>query len=170
MFLALLYRIIKPTFQAIIPDTCVHLKGPSQGVKQATQSITRALGSGQFNYFMRLDIKGHDASIHRRAKRTQEAADLGARLKTIPRSLWQSARWWQRVAQVPVRDYFLLWSWLTEHQCSELLPVIALNAYMKSCDHLGLTTCAFSLATCAPGLDAHQLFVHQIERALVLVV
>ena len=63
LFLALLYRIIKPTFQAIIPDTCVHLKGPSQGVKQATQRITRALGSGQFNYFMRLDIKGYYASI-----------------------------------------------------------------------------------------------------------
>ena len=63
LFLALLYRIIKPTFQAIIPDTCVHLKGPSQGVKQAIQRITRALRSGQFNYFMRLDIKGYYASI-----------------------------------------------------------------------------------------------------------
>ena len=67
----------------------------------------------------------HSRSIYRRAKRTQEAVDLGARLKTIQRSLWQSARWWQRVAQAPVRDYFLLWSRLTEqqwrsHRCSVL--------------------------------------------------
>jgi hypothetical protein len=295
LFLALLYRIIKPTFQAIIPHTCLHLKGPSQGVKQAIQRITRALGSGEFNYFMRLDIKGyyasiqhdilfnqikdtfddprvihyvdqiihhtlydagnyrtptqgipmrsslspflgaltlkpldeafsnrdnvfyvrymddifilfkskrqflrakkriysilrplklilspnksamgkiegkrlhflgvtcqterkvcdshnppleakpslettvslslHSRSIHRRAKRTQEAVDLGARLKTVQRSLWQSARWWQRVAQLSVRDYFLLWVGLTEHrwrshQCSVLLPIIGFD-------------------------------------------
>lgn len=63
LFLALLYRIIKPTFQAIIPKACVHLNGPSQGSVQATQQIKAALGSGPFNYFMRLDIKGHYASI-----------------------------------------------------------------------------------------------------------
>ena len=74
----------------------------------------------------------HSRSIHRRAKRTQEAVDLGARLKTIQRSLWQSARWWQRVAQAPVRDYFLMWVGLTEHQwrshqCSVLLPIIGFD-------------------------------------------
>jgi len=74
----------------------------------------------------------HSRSSHRRAKRTQEAVDLGARLKTIQRSLWQSARWWQRVAQLPVRDYFLLWIRLTEHQwrshrCSVLLPIIGFD-------------------------------------------
>ena len=52
LFLALLYRIIKPTFHAIIPHTCVHLKGPSQSVKQATQRIKRALGSRQIKYFL----------------------------------------------------------------------------------------------------------------------
>ena len=279
LLLTLLYRIIKPTLQAIIPKTCVHLNGPSQGVKQAIQGIKRALGCGQFHYFMRLDIKGyyasiqhdilfsqikatfddprliryfdqiihhtvydagnyrtptqgipmrsslspllgalylkpldeafsnrdnvfyvrymddifilfktkrqflrakkrianilrtlkltlspnksslgkiegktlhflgvafqterkvcdshnppvgtkpslettvslslHSRSINRRAKRTQEAVDLGARLKNIQRSLWHSARWWQRIAQVSVHDYFLLWIQLTEHR------------------------------------------------------
>lgn len=69
----------------------------------------------------------HYRAIHRRAKRTQEAVDLGATPKTIQRSLWQSARWWQRVAQLPVRDYFLLWNRLTEHQwrSHQCLSVIA---------------------------------------------
>ena len=78
----------------------------------------------------------HSRSIHRQAKRTQETVDLGARLKTIQRSLWQSARWWQRVAQLSVRDYFLLWIRLTEHrwrshQCTVLLPILGFDCLSK---------------------------------------
>ena len=78
----------------------------------------------------------HSRLIHRRAKRTQEAVDLGARLKTIQRSLWQSARWWQRVAQLSVRDYLRLWIRLTEHrwryhQCSVLLPIIGFDCLQR---------------------------------------
>ena len=66
LFLKALLNLIKPTFPAIIHPHCVHLKGPSRGVQQALDQLKRHLDSGQYEYFIRLDIKQYYASIDRR--------------------------------------------------------------------------------------------------------
>ena len=58
----ILYRIIKPTFKAIISSTCRHLSGPNQ-IKHITHEITQALTQQDYRFVIRTDIKSYYASI-----------------------------------------------------------------------------------------------------------
>ena len=65
LMLHLILRIIKPTFKHVISPLCMHLDGPS-AIKQITQDIKTALNFGDYNYFLRLDIRSYYASIDHR--------------------------------------------------------------------------------------------------------
>lgn len=56
---------LKPTFKYILNPYCHHMRGPS-GVGHALSNVRRALDSGAFHYFIRIDIKSFYASITRR--------------------------------------------------------------------------------------------------------
>lgn len=62
LFVRALLYLIKPLFKHIIPASCVHLVGPS-GVKTALDLLQRALATGKYRYFMRIDIKNYYASM-----------------------------------------------------------------------------------------------------------
>jgi hypothetical protein len=65
LFVKALLFLIKSTFTHIISPQCLHLSGPS-GVKKALDLTHKALDSGKFRYFMRIDIQGFYASIDRK--------------------------------------------------------------------------------------------------------
>ncbi len=64
-----LYRIIKPTFKAIISSACRHLSGPNE-IKHITHEITERLTQQDDRFVIRTDIKSYYASIdHHRLKK-----------------------------------------------------------------------------------------------------
>ena len=65
LMIHLILQIIRPTFKHIISPLCTHLVGPS-AVKTVTRQIKAALGSGQYNYYLRVDIKSYYKSINHR--------------------------------------------------------------------------------------------------------
>jgi len=58
-----LLKLLKPTFNHVIPVECVHLAGPN-AVKTVTKAIRMALVDHTFDYVIRYDIKSYYASIH----------------------------------------------------------------------------------------------------------
>ena len=65
LILKLILGIIRPVFHKIISKRCYHLQGP-QGTKPCLRDIDKALRTGQFQYALRLDIRGYFASIDRK--------------------------------------------------------------------------------------------------------
>lgn len=63
IFQHLLLKQLKPTFQYVMNKNCLHLAGPSAGVKQANQRILQALGELKYPYVIRADIKSYYRSI-----------------------------------------------------------------------------------------------------------
>ena len=61
----LLFVILRKTFKHIIPETCTSIKGPSV-IKEVTKDIKDALKTGEYCYFLRIDIKSYYASIDRK--------------------------------------------------------------------------------------------------------
>ncbi len=62
IFQHVLLKQLKPTFTYVMNPHCYHLHGPT-GVQYATAHIKQALDTGQFQYFIRADIKSFYKSI-----------------------------------------------------------------------------------------------------------
>jgi hypothetical protein len=60
----LIQRVIKPTFEHIISERCLHLSGPGK-MKSLNHDLKAGLESGQYHYFIRTDIKSAYHSINR---------------------------------------------------------------------------------------------------------
>jgi RNA-directed DNA polymerase len=63
LFTRALYQLIKPTFKSIFSERCMHLNGPT-GVTKALDLVSRALATGEYRYFMRVDVANFYASIN----------------------------------------------------------------------------------------------------------
>ena len=65
-----LYEILRPTFKHFISDRCLHLEGPS-GVAKALDLVNRALETGEYRYFMRIDIGNFYGTINHKILMSQ---------------------------------------------------------------------------------------------------
>jgi len=65
-----LYEILRPTFKHFISDRCLHLEGPS-GVSKALALVNRALETGEYRYFMRVDIGNFYGTINHKILMSQ---------------------------------------------------------------------------------------------------
>ncbi|HVX01496.1 MAG TPA: hypothetical protein VHA52_13825 [Candidatus Babeliaceae bacterium] len=59
----ILLKQLKPTIKHVTHPSCVHVHGPSKGIKIATQRIQEALKTRQYNYIIRADIRSFYKSI-----------------------------------------------------------------------------------------------------------
>ncbi len=65
-----LYEILRPTFKHFISDRCLHLEGPS-GVSKALDLVNKALDTGEYRYFMRIDIGNFYGTINHKILMSQ---------------------------------------------------------------------------------------------------